>query len=135
LKRLAQATQIRKAVDHLLERDPDARVVVLGDFNDTLESEPLRIVLGDARACASPGLAQAELVACELAVPEDLRFTQIYRGRRETIDHILSSRGLLPHFTGARVLNEALRESEEDPSRGSFTVGSDHAPLVAEFRV
>jgi len=133
VKRLAQAVEIRKTIDGLFERDPRARVAVLGDFNDTLSSEGLRIVLGDAAGCDSPGLAKFELVACELAIPQDLRFTQIYRGEREMIDHILISRGLLPHFAGARALNETLQDADLAAGSG-VSVGSDHAPLVATFR-
>ncbi len=134
VKRLAQAVQIRRTVDHLLLEDPEARIAVLGDFNDTLESEGLRIVAGDARSCDSPGLAAAELLPCELAVPEDLRYTQIYRGRREMLDHILISRGLVPHFVGARVFNEGLRPVSDSLEPDPYDPGSDHAPLLAVFR-
>jgi len=134
-KRLAQAVQIRRAVDHLLRRDPEARVVVLGDFNDGLDSEGLRIVAGDARACDSPSLAALELVACEEAIPADRRFTQVYRGRKEMLDHILISQALLPHFAGAEVHNERLRPALEGPGFDPFDAGSDHAPLLARFRV
>jgi hypothetical protein len=135
IKRVAQAVQIRRAVDRLLERDPDARVAVLGDYNDTLESEPLRIVRGDAKGCGSPGLIGTELVACGLAIPADLRFTHIYRGQHEMIDHILISRGLLRHFTDARALNESLCDTDDSSPEGSYRIGSDHAPLLADFRV
>ncbi|MEW6488135.1 MAG: endonuclease/exonuclease/phosphatase family protein [Thermodesulfobacteriota bacterium] len=136
IKRLAQAVELRRAVDRVLADDPRARVAVLGDFNDFLESEALRIVRGDARACRSPGLWERELLPCELSIPPGLRFSQIYRGHPEMLDHILISRSLLPHFSGARVLNEFLRDAEEGPEPGlSADPGSDHAPLVATFRV
>jgi hypothetical protein len=135
VKRLAQAVELRRAVDRLLREDPTACVAVLGDFNDLLESEGLRIVLGDARACRSPSLSAFELLPCELSIPPGLRFTQRYRGRLEMLDHILISRPLLSRFEGARVLNEFLRDAEEVPEPGlSPDPGSDHAPLVVTFR-
>jgi hypothetical protein len=134
-KRLAQAVALRRAVDRILSRDPAARVAVLGDFNDVLASEGLRILCGDARACLSPSLAAQELLPCELSVPPALRFTQLYRGRPEMLDHLLISRALVPHFVEARVLNEFLRESEDGPGMAlPLDPGSDHAPLVATFR-
>ncbi len=133
-KRLAQAVELRREVDRLLAADPDARVAVLGDFNDTLGSEGLRIVAGDARAAASPTLEKEELVACERAIPRDLRFTQIYRGTGERLDHILISPGLVPHFVDARIYNETLRPADEHPAGAPASVGSDHAPVVAVFR-
>lgn len=135
VKRLAQAVELRRDVDRILAAEPGARVAVLGDFNDFLESEALRIVLGDARACRSPSLWDQELLPCELSIPPALRFTQIYRGHPEMLDHILISRSLVPHFAGASVLNEFLRDAEEEPAPGlSIDPGSDHAPLVATFR-
>jgi endonuclease/exonuclease/phosphatase family metal-dependent hydrolase len=144
IKRLAQAVELRRVVDRRLAADPEARVAVLGDFNDTLDSEGLRIVRGDARSVQAPLLAQQELLPCELAVPADLRFTQIFRGQREMLDHVLVSRGLVPHFVGARVLNEELVEADDSPppnggaGRGwapnPFTAGSDHAPFVVTLR-
>lgn len=133
-KRLAQAVEVRRAVDRVLDRDPGAKLAVLGDFNDILEAEGPRIVMGDARACASPNLAGHELFACELSVPEERRFTQIYRGRREMLDHILLSRGLASHFAGAEILNEALREAPEGGDEDFENPDSDHAPFVVRLR-
>jgi len=135
VKRLAQAVELRRVVDGLLAQDPGIRLAVLGDFNDVLESEALRIVRGDAAGCRSPGLLPQELLPCELAVPPEQRYTQRYRGRPEMLDHIFVSRSLLPHFSGAQVLNEFLREADEGPEAGrAADAGSDHAPLVATFR-
>lgn len=135
-KRLAQAVELRHAVDGVLNREPEARLVVLGDFNDVLESEGLRILRGDAVACRSPSLAPQELLPCELSIPPAMRFTQLYRGKPEMLDHVLISRALLPHLLEARVLNEFLREAEDGPGapppRGA---GSDHAPVIVTFRV
>lgn len=133
-KRLAQAVEVRRAVDRVLDRDPAAKLAVLGDFNDTLEAEGPRIVAGDARACASPRLAARELFACELSVPEERRFTEIYRGRREMFDHILLSPGLAPHFAGAEILNEALREAPEGRDEDFKSPDSDHAAFVVRLR-
>ena len=133
-KRLAQAVQIRKLVDRVLERDAEAKLAVLGDFNDFLESEGVRIVQGDARACSSPSLSVRELRACELSIPEERRFTQIYRGRREMLDHILLSPGLVPHFTGAQIFNESLREASDGGNDDFQDPDSDHAPFVVTLR-
>lgn len=135
VRRLAQAVQLRKAVDRHLEADPRSRLVVLGDFNDTLESEGLRILCGDARSCDSPGLVAGELLPCEAAVPPDQRYTQIYRGRKEMLDHILMSRGLLTHFLDARVFNEYLLDAEDVTGLKIYSADSDHAPFAARFRI
>lgn len=135
VKRLAQAVELRKVVDGLLAGEPEGRVIVLGDCNDTQESEVLRILMGDARATSSPGLVPYELIPAALAIPADLRYTQLYRGRKELIDHILFSRSLLPHFVDARALNEGLREATDSFGPDLYNQGSDHAPLMATFRI
>lgn len=135
MKRLAQAMELRKVVDRRLQEDPEARLAVLGDFNDCLGSEGLRILRGDARACESPALRRFELIPCEFSVPKCQRFTHDYRGHREMIDHILISRGLKPHFLDARIFNELLSEAAEGPDSDRYSDESDHAPFVATFRV
>jgi hypothetical protein len=134
VKRLAQAVELRREVDRILEQDPGAAVAVLGDFNDVLGSEAVRCLLGDADSVFSPHLEAAELYPCELTVPEPRRFTLVYRGRREMIDHILVSRRLREMLVEVVILNEGLRDSgATPPGKGQF-VGSDHAPLLAVFR-
>jgi endonuclease/exonuclease/phosphatase family metal-dependent hydrolase len=133
--RAAQAVELRRVVDSHLAADPNSRLAVLGDFNDTLESEGLRILRGDARGARAPHLARAELVPAALAVPEDQRFSQIYRGRRELLDHILLSPGLFPHLEGTRILNEDLAEAENDAFPDPWREGSDHAPVLAVLKV
>ncbi|MBI5015107.1 MAG: endonuclease/exonuclease/phosphatase family protein [Deltaproteobacteria bacterium] len=145
IKRLAQAVEVRRVVDRHLTENPDACLAVLGDFNDTLDSEGVRIVRGDARSAGAPRLTSQELVPCELAIPRDLRFTHIFRGHREMLDHIFLSRGLMPRFVSARVLNEDLNEAAEGPlpaaeaDRGwapdPFVCGSDHAPFVVTLKL
>jgi endonuclease/exonuclease/phosphatase family metal-dependent hydrolase len=134
VKRLAQAMELRREVDAVLAADPDAALAVLGDFNDVLESEAVRCVLGDAGAVHSPHLAPADLYPCELELPAERRFSQIYRGRREMIDHLLVSRQLRERLRAVEVDNGALRDAGTTaPGEGQF-VGSDHAPLLAVFR-
>ncbi len=134
IKRLSQAVRLRAMVDRELAAAPRARVAVLGDFNDGLESEGVRIVAGDASACNSPSLRGAELVPAELSLPAELRFTQIYEGHREMLDHILLSPSLVPHWVETRAFNERLRETAL-PTAGVPEPGSDHAPLLVTLRV
>lgn len=135
IKRVAQAVELRKEIDLRLRGSEESRLVVLGDFNDSLDSEALRIVRGDSKACGSPTLAPEELFPCELSVPEDLRFTQIYRGRREMLDHVLVSRNLIPHLVATTILNEDVAEAAEGPSVDPYSYASDHAPVVVTFKV
>ncbi len=133
VKRLAQAVELRRALDQLFASEPEARVALVGDFNDALDAATLWIAGGDARAAASPDLAPGELTPCEVALPPERRYTQRYRGRPELLDHLLVSRALAPHVAGVEVFHEGLRDADRPPRPDEF--GSDHAPLVVTFRV
>ena len=45
--RMAEAIQLRKLLDEEMGADPEARIVVVGDFNDTWESETVQTIVGD----------------------------------------------------------------------------------------
>ncbi|MBB5960630.1 hypothetical protein FHS29_007258 [Saccharothrix tamanrassetensis] len=61
----------------LLDNDPDARLVLAGDFNDTEFSPPLRT------------LRDLGLTDLPATLPEPERYTYIYQGNAQVLDHIL----------------------------------------------
>lgn len=134
LLRMAEALQVRRLVDRRLAERPGEHVAVAGDFNEGPDSLLLRVVAGDVVDEIRRGLPGA-LFSVTAGIPADRRFTIVYRGRRELLDHVLVSRSLWSRFREARILNEAhyepdacLRErSREGPD-------SDHAPVLATFR-
>jgi predicted extracellular nuclease len=67
----------------LLDRDPHARLVLAGDFNDTEYSPPLRT------------LQAAGLTDLPATLPEHERYTYIYQGNGQVLDHILLSPALV----------------------------------------
>ncbi len=81
-KRLAQAKVVREFVDRLLGGDRDARIVVLGDLN---ESEKF----GGVAAFGAPPIEN--LVT---RIPEADRYSYNFEGACEVIDHIVVSRAL-----------------------------------------
>ena len=130
--RLAQMLELRKVIDRQFADEPGVRLMVLGDFNDALEAESTRIVRGDSRAARNPLLGAQALYACESAISPQSRYTMIYRGEPQMIDHILVSPMMWADFKRAWIDNEGLKavgdESWKDPSPGS-----DHAPWAAVF--
>ncbi len=133
LKRVGQALELRRLVDGLFGRYRDARLVVLGDFNDTADSVPLSIIRGSYVEARNPLLWDQELYPVELSLPAEKQFTLLHDGKPQMIDHILISRALLAHFRSATVLNETLRDHWAAPRAIEFLPESDHAPVVAEF--
>ncbi len=113
-QRLEQSRAIRAFVDQILDRDPQAAVIVLGDFNDFEFRPPVR------------HLSEGVLVNLVELVPVEDRYSYIFQGFSQTLDHILVSPALAD---GAEIdmvhLNADFPVSER---------ASDHDPVIARFR-
>jgi predicted extracellular nuclease len=118
-KRVDQATIVGEFVGELLQRDDDALVVVLGDFNDFDNSETL------ATLAAAGGQAPlTNLVVAELPMEE--RYSYVFEGNSQALDHLLVS----------PALGEALVPGGFDIVHVNAEYAdqvSDHDPLVARF--
>lgn len=112
-QRLAQAGVIADFVRRLAEADPEAGIAVLGDFNDGGESATL------AR------LAEAGLMDLALTLPPEERYSYVFGGVAEDLDHVLVNAVL----HGAASLDIVHANAEFLPSERA----SDHDPLLARF--
>ncbi len=92
--------------------------VALGDLNDTLGSEPL------AQFAGFTNLFERYIA------PED-RYTYIYNGRSQAIDHIIMSPGIETHFAGGRAVH--INADFAEPLPGQEGRVSDHDPVCARF--
>ena len=112
-ERQVQSAAVKDFVDDLLATDPDADMIVLGDLNEF--------------EFISPVLSLAEsLTNLTMQLPPDERYTFIFDGNSQSLDHILVSDGLnaVAEFDAVHVNAEyaAVR-----------TRASDHDPLVSRF--
>ncbi|HXY59892.1 MAG TPA: endonuclease/exonuclease/phosphatase family protein [Methylocystis sp.] len=125
-KREGQALEARLFIESLFDREPQARIVVCGDFNADAYETPTRILRGEDGADAR------RLEALEGRVAAAQRYSVIHAGRPAQIDHILASNALAADCVGAAILNEGLQDEvfAPEPIEGSL-----HAPLVATFRM
>ena len=132
-ERLGEAQVLRGLIDARLAREPDAKLIVLGDFNDTRESAALREILGrgqrklfDTRPAERNGdTARGEPPYHE---PRDVAWTYFY-GKDDTysrIDYILLSPALKRNW---------LANETYIPFLPNWGLGSDHRPVVAGFAV
>ena len=112
-ERQAQAAAVKAFVDSTLASDPGAHVVVLGDFNEF--------------EFVSPLLTLAEsLTNLTLRLAEDERYSYVFEGNSQSLDHILVSSALeeSAQFDAVHVNAEFADVS---------TRASDHDPLLAQF--
>jgi endonuclease/exonuclease/phosphatase family metal-dependent hydrolase len=125
--RYQESLALRRAIDARLSDDPDANLLVLGDFNDLQDSKPLRTILGrgktrlfDTRPAERTGGAAAD--------SRQVTWTHYY-GKEDVfsrIDYILLSRAMEKNW----VKSETYILASPD-----WGLASDHRPLVAGFAI
>ncbi len=125
-KRTAQAAIVNDYVDTLLAANPDAKVIVAGDLNEFQFEEPLRVLTGEQTfangAITGTGAAVLENLTYRLAANE--RYSYVFDGNAQMIDHVLVSAGLQ---AGAQIdvlhVNRDQFASDHDPVLVQLTVG------------
>ena len=120
-------------MDRLFEQDANARIVVCGDFNADSDDVPVQAIRGDVENTGNPALSQRVLVPCEQSIPESARYSYLYHGKGEMIDHLLVSRNLLEFYRGSEIHNELLHDESASFAVDKKYPESDHAPVVAHF--
>jgi len=123
-RRVEQAHFVADLAGEIMARDPLAHVIVLGDLNDSLTSEPLAV------------LTAAGFQDLLLEVERSSRYTYVYRGESEVLDHILVSPGMAGDPVSVEPVHinsdyPALFSGFSDTARRS----SDHDPVVATFHL
>lgn len=114
--RLAEAQAVRQMLDEELGANPEARIIVAGDFNDTPDSVSTTTIIGqESGVLWSAG--------SDLNDPSAVTYN---KGEfRSVIDFILCSRAMASQYVAG---------SCRVPQGSVETTGSDHNPIVATFR-
>ncbi|MBI1375315.1 MAG: hypothetical protein GC159_21565 [Phycisphaera sp.] len=115
--RLAEALGLRRLAKEILDHDPDALVVAMGDFNDTPDSPPIQ-------ALTSTADGGPVFVDPHAGIPADQRISYLKEPYRSNIDYILLSPALAKHVVeGTAVIGHGELE------------GSDHAPVTVTVKL
>ncbi len=93
-RRIAQAAHQRELVTAVLTAQPDTHVIVIGDFNDYADSEPMQIF-------TTEGVGQLENVLRRLPPAE--QYSYIYAGVSQLIDGLLFTPHTAVHVTDVRI--------------------------------
>ncbi|ODU05272.1 MAG: endonuclease [Pseudonocardia sp. SCN 72-86] len=139
-RRAAEAVTVRDAATGLLAGEGTERaVIVLGDLNDEPNAATTQILSGPPGSeIGTGGYDQpdqgdgARLWNLAARIPEADRYSRIYRGNRELIDHILVSHKVTHAVADGDVHAGPAPESINDnPNERRNSPASDHRPLVA----
>ncbi len=113
IQRVKIATVVNNFVKEIMADDPDANVIVLGDFNDFQFSKALKVTAGNELTNMIDRVAEAD------------RFTYNYQGNAQVLDHILVS-------------NRMAAETEVDIihlNSPFFNQISDHDPVLIQTAI
>lgn len=116
VRRLPQAALVHRFAAELLGHDGQALVIALGDFNDFGFSAPLQRV--------QEGGVLTDLMG---QLPPLQRWSYIYQGNAQALDHLLISPGFAA--SGAQINFEPVHINAAFPNQAS-----DHDPLVLTLR-
>ncbi len=140
-RRSAEAVTVRAEADKLLDGHGSERpVIVLGDLNDEPDAGTTQILLGPGGSeIATPGFDRPDrgdasrLWNLAPLIPQERRFSRIFRGRGELLDHILVSHSLLSRVEHIDTAASDLPSVTEDPNARRHAPASDHAPVIAHL--
>lgn len=129
--RLQEAMQLRRIVDAKLQANPEAKLVILGDFNDTKNTASTKEVIGRGKLKLTdtrPAERNGDNTPNENPryEPRNICWTHYY-GLEDSfarIDYILLSPGLAKDW---------LPKESFIPAIPNWGVGSDHRPLLVTF--
>jgi endonuclease/exonuclease/phosphatase family metal-dependent hydrolase len=130
-QRLAEAKILRGIVDRDLAARPNARLMVLGDFNDLKDSDSTREIIGRGRfklMDTRPAERNGDNAPAENSwfEPRNITWTHYY-GKEDTysrVDYILLS---------SRLAQAWVRNDTYVLTMPNWGVASDHRPIVATF--
>jgi len=88
VQRVKQAAEVRAFLDTLLDADASAKVVVLGDLNDFEFSPTVDTLVGAQEA------KTRRMVDLPRTLPKSERYSYVYEGNSQVLDHILVSPAL-----------------------------------------
>jgi predicted extracellular nuclease len=111
VQRVAQATEVNAFVKQIQAVNPLANIVVLGDLNDFQFSSSLKAL--------TAGHALLDLMN---TLPADERYSYVYQGNSQAIDHILASPSIIWRDYQVVHINSEFADQ-----------ASDHEPQVLRF--
>lgn len=143
-RRASEATTLRTHITDLMDDGRTRPVVLAGDMNDEVDAATTQILNGPPGSeIGTLGFDRpdkgdtARLFNLAPQIPEADRYSRIYRGRGELIDHIFASHLLAANGHTVSVdtytAQPALPSIDDDPTNPHGPPGSDHAAIMATF--
>lgn len=147
-KRQAQAEFLANLVQARQAANPNERIVVVGDFNAFEFNDGFADVIGTIRGRPSPNeetavtgdgadLVEPDLVNLADTAPARARYSYVFDGNAQSLDHVLVNRALVNATSECRLEHPRINADFPETARNDGTSAvriSDHDPVVAYFR-
>ncbi|HYP40410.1 MAG TPA: S-layer homology domain-containing protein [Chloroflexia bacterium] len=128
-QRIQQAQIVNNFVDSILALDSNAKIVVLGDINDFEFSTPMAVLRGTF------GGGTSVLTPLMETLPPNERYSYVFQGNSQSLDHIIVSNGLLGTLTNYDPVHVnaefAVQASDHDPQVAFFNLAGGTPTVVA----
>jgi endonuclease/exonuclease/phosphatase family metal-dependent hydrolase len=132
-ERLGEAKVLRRIINERFKANPDAKLVVLGDFNDTVNSASTKAIIGRGKfklTDTRPAERNGDNAPGEPPYfkPRNVVWTYFY-GADDTyarIDYILLS---------PTMARDWVKSETYIPTIPNWGIGSDHRPIFATFEI
>jgi endonuclease/exonuclease/phosphatase family metal-dependent hydrolase len=143
-RRAAEAVTVRGAADTLLAGAGQGRnLVLVGDLNDLPQAATTQILYGPPGSQIGTGGFDRpdkgdaiRLWNLAPLIPDAERFSRVYQGQPELIDHVMVNRPLVSHVADVHALHDRpLPSIGADPAERRDARDSDHSPIVAHLDV
>lgn len=143
-RRASEAATLRTHATNIIDDGRAEVVIVAGDMNDEVDAATTQILNGPPGSeIATIGFDRPDtgdtkrLFNLAPRIPEPDRYSRIYRGRPELIDHIFATHLLATsgHTDNVATFTAqpALPSITDDPTNIAGPPGSDHAAIMATF--
>jgi uncharacterized protein len=129
-KRNEQAVRLSRFIDSLQNGEPGVKLIVLGDFNAFEFTDGYVDVMGQVTGSLDPAGAllpatdevSTDLINQTTNLPEPERYTFVFEGNAQSLDHVLTSQSLTPWVRGvqhSRGNADVPAAFDDDPSHRS----------------
>jgi hypothetical protein len=147
-KRQAQAEELANLVQTLQTADPSQPIVLVGDFNAFEFNDGLGDSMGVIEGTPSPDnetavpgdgvdLVNPDLVNLSTTAPASERYSFIFDGNAQSLDHIVVNDDLIANTTARREEHPRINADFPEVARNGADALrlADHDPIVAFFTV